>query len=53
LRERCELLAGLVGHLISTCEPRGDHLHQLRRSQPMSIASELLWQLLQTVDGEL
>jgi hypothetical protein len=47
LRERCELLAGLVGHLISTCAPRGDHLHQLRRSQPMSIASELLWQLLQ------
>src|SRR5690242_9988825 len=39
VRERCELLAGLVGHLISTCTPRGDHLHQLRRSQPMSIAS--------------
>jgi hypothetical protein len=47
LRERCELLAGLVGHLISTCAPRGDHIHQSRRSQPMSIASELLWQLLQ------
>ena len=47
LRERCELLAGLIGHLISTCAPRGDHLEQMRRSQPMSIASELLWQLLQ------
>jgi sigma-B regulation protein RsbU (phosphoserine phosphatase) len=47
LREHCELFAGLVGHLISTCAPRGDHLHRLRRSQPMSISSELLWQLLQ------
>jgi phosphoserine phosphatase RsbU/P len=46
LAERCELFAGLIAHLISTCAPRGDHLHQVRRSQPMSIASELLWQLL-------
>ncbi len=47
LRERCTLVAGLVGHLITTSEPRGDHLHVVRRSQPMSTASELLWQLLQ------
>ncbi|MFC7533874.1 PP2C family protein-serine/threonine phosphatase [Actinoplanes sp. GCM10030250] len=47
LRERCELLAGLVGHLISTCRPRGDSLELVRRSQPMSVASELLWQVLQ------
>jgi serine phosphatase RsbU (regulator of sigma subunit) len=46
LREHCELFAGLVGHLISTCNPRGDALHRLRRSQPMSVSSELLWQLL-------
>ncbi|MBG0562232.1 PP2C family protein-serine/threonine phosphatase [Actinoplanes aureus] len=47
LRERCEMLAGLVGHLITTCAPRGDYLHQVRRSQPMSPASELMWELLQ------
>jgi sigma-B regulation protein RsbU (phosphoserine phosphatase) len=47
LQERCVVFAGLIGHLITTCEPRGDHLHRARRSQPMSTASELLWQLLQ------
>ncbi|MEV6489726.1 PP2C family protein-serine/threonine phosphatase [Actinoplanes sp. NPDC051633] len=47
LRQRCEMFAGLVGHLITTTEPRGDHLQLVRRSQPMSPASELLWQLLQ------
>ena len=46
LPEHCELFAGLVGHLISTCTPRGDSLYRLRRSQPMSVSSELLWQLL-------
>jgi sigma-B regulation protein RsbU (phosphoserine phosphatase) len=46
LRERCERLAGLIGHLITTASPRGDHLQLVRRSQPMSRASELLWQLL-------
>jgi phosphoserine phosphatase RsbU/P len=46
LRERCELLAGLLGHLITTTAPRGDHLLLVRRSQPMSAASELLWQML-------
>nr|WP_296072203.1 PP2C family protein-serine/threonine phosphatase [uncultured Actinoplanes sp.] len=46
LRERCQRFAGLIGHLITTASPRGDHLHQVRRSQPMSQASELLWQLL-------
>jgi phosphoserine phosphatase RsbU/P len=46
LREHCELFAGLIGHLINTSTPRGDSLHRLRRSQPMSVSSELLWQLL-------
>jgi hypothetical protein len=40
---RCELLAGLVGHLVATVSGRGDHLDRMRRSRPMSIASELLW----------
>ncbi|GAB1688557.1 PP2C family protein-serine/threonine phosphatase [Krasilnikovia sp. M28-CT-15] len=47
LQQRCGLLAGLIGHLITTTVPRGDHLLQARRTRPMSIASELLWQLLQ------
>ncbi|WP_328476348.1 serine/threonine-protein phosphatase [Actinoplanes sp. NBC_00393] len=47
LQQRCELFAGLVGHLVTTCVPRGDHLHLVRRTQPMSSASELLWQMLQ------
>jgi sigma-B regulation protein RsbU (phosphoserine phosphatase) len=46
LAVRCESLAGLVGHLVATISDRGDHLEQVRRSQPMSIASELLWRQL-------
>lgn len=42
----CELLAGLVGHLITTVSGRGDHIDRVRRTRPMSIASELLWQQL-------
>ena len=43
---KCELYAGLVGHLIATIAQRGDHIDRVRRSRPMSIASELLWQQL-------
>ncbi|GAB3981520.1 hypothetical protein GCM10027615_62320 [Plantactinospora veratri] len=43
---RCELLAGLVGHLLGTVITGGDSIEQVRRTQPMSIASELLWQQL-------
>ncbi|MEU8242318.1 PP2C family protein-serine/threonine phosphatase [Actinoplanes missouriensis] len=43
---RCELLAGLIGHLIVTTTVRGDHLDVVRRSQPMSTAAELLWNML-------
>ncbi|BAL91225.1 putative magnesium/manganese-dependent protein phosphatase [Actinoplanes missouriensis 431] len=43
---KCELLAGLIGHLITTTMPRGDHLDLVRRSQAMSTASELLWRML-------
>ncbi len=46
LARRCELLAGLVGHLLATVSVRGDHIDRVRRSRPMSIASELLWQQL-------
>ncbi|WP_229075091.1 PP2C family protein-serine/threonine phosphatase [Actinoplanes sp. DH11] len=43
---RCEMVSGLIGHLINTTSDRGDHLDRVRRSRPMSTASELLWQLL-------
>jgi serine phosphatase RsbU (regulator of sigma subunit) len=46
VRRRYELLANLVGHLVVTKMPHGDLLLQVRRTQPMSVASELLWQLL-------
>jgi hypothetical protein len=43
---RCEILSGLVGHLIATTSERGDHLDRIRRSRQMSTASELLWHML-------
>ena len=42
----CELLAGLVGHLIAAVSQRGDLIERTRRTQPMSTASELLGRLL-------
>ena len=47
MQHRCETVAGLVGHLITTTTPRGDHLEHARRTQPMTIGAELLWQMLQ------
>jgi hypothetical protein len=41
---RCELLTGLVGHLCATVSDKGELIDRVRRSQPMSVASELLWQ---------
>jgi sigma-B regulation protein RsbU (phosphoserine phosphatase) len=45
-RRNCELVAGLVGHLIAGTTARGELLERSRRTRPMSTASELLWQLL-------
>ena len=45
-RQRCEMLAGLVGHLITVTAPKGDSLYQVRRSQPMSTGAELLSHML-------
>jgi hypothetical protein len=45
-RQRCETLAGLVGHLITVTAPKGDFLHQVRRTRPMSTGAELLSQML-------
>jgi hypothetical protein len=43
---RLEMFAGLTGHLLTTTEPRGDHLQRMRRSRPMSTAAELLLTVL-------
>jgi hypothetical protein len=46
LRARCWTLASLVGHLIVAERAYSDVLHQVRRTRPLSVASELLGQLL-------
>jgi sigma-B regulation protein RsbU (phosphoserine phosphatase) len=46
LRQRCETLVGLLGHLVSTKTPYGDLLHKVRRNQPMSSGAELLSSML-------
>jgi stage II sporulation SpoE-like protein len=46
LVRNCELIAGLVGHLIATITSRGELFERSRRTRPMSTASELLWRVL-------
>jgi hypothetical protein len=46
LRRHCEVLAGLVGHLVTVKMPYGDTLHLARRTRPMTPAGELMTQLL-------
>ncbi|HEU5475912.1 MAG TPA: PP2C family protein-serine/threonine phosphatase [Actinophytocola sp.] len=46
IRRRCWVLAGLIGHLVAGKLPYSDRFHLVRRTLPMSIAAELLWQLL-------
>jgi len=46
LQSACETLAGLIGHLIMVKMPYGDALHRVRRTRPMTTASELLMQML-------
>jgi hypothetical protein len=46
LREQCWVLAGLIGHLVACKLPYSDRFHLVRRTRPMSMASELLWHLL-------
>lgn len=41
----CALFAGLAGHLVMTKTAYGDAFARARRTQPMSVASELLWTL--------
>ncbi|MGX7827341.1 PP2C family protein-serine/threonine phosphatase [Actinokineospora sp. 24-640] len=46
LRARCWTLAGLVGHVVVAKKPYGDLFHRVRRTVPLTVAGELLWQLL-------
>jgi hypothetical protein len=46
LREQCWVLAGLIGHLVVSKQHYSDRFHLVRRTEPLSVASELLWQLL-------
>ncbi|GAA1315716.1 PP2C family protein-serine/threonine phosphatase [Pseudonocardia xinjiangensis] len=54
LAEHCLAVAGLVAHLMASKFTQGDELAVARRSRPMSVAGELLWQLLPplTVGGK-
>jgi len=45
-QRQCETLVGLVGHLVTVKMPYGDGLHRVRRTRPMSPASELLLGML-------
>jgi serine phosphatase RsbU (regulator of sigma subunit) len=44
----CTALAALAGHLIQAKLGQGDSMEQVRRTKPMSVASEMLRQLLPT-----
>jgi hypothetical protein len=46
VRDGLDLVAGLVGHLVTAKTRYGDTLDRARRSRPMSVGAELLWQLL-------
>jgi Stage II sporulation protein E (SpoIIE) len=46
LRQRCWTLSGLMGHVVMSKLAYSDHLRQLRSPSPLSVASEMLWQLV-------
>ncbi|WP_193604447.1 PP2C family protein-serine/threonine phosphatase [Nocardioides dongkuii] len=46
LREQCQWLAALLGHLIASLDAHGDRIDRLRRSGPRSAGAELIWSLL-------
>jgi hypothetical protein len=46
LRARCWSLAGMMGHIVMTKIVYSDRLRSLRYNTPLSVPSELLWQLL-------
>ncbi|MFD1147295.1 PP2C family protein-serine/threonine phosphatase [Saccharothrix hoggarensis] len=46
LREQCWVVVSLAAHLVMSKQNYGDLFHVVRRTKPLSVASELLWQLL-------
>jgi serine phosphatase RsbU (regulator of sigma subunit) len=46
LRGNCWTLSGQIAHLVLSKQLYGDLLHRVRRGKPLSVAAELLWQLL-------
>ena len=46
LRAQVWALAGQVAHLVLSKQLYSDLFHRVRRTKPLSVASELLWQLL-------
>ncbi|MEU9823960.1 PP2C family protein-serine/threonine phosphatase [Micromonospora chersina] len=46
VRDGCRAIAGLVGHLVASKSSYGDGLQRVRRSEPMAVSAELLWQQL-------
>ncbi|MDU0287615.1 PP2C family protein-serine/threonine phosphatase [Saccharothrix longispora] len=46
LRSRCWALSGQMAHLVLSKQLYSDLFHRVRRTRPLSVASELLWQLL-------
>ncbi|MGC1213760.1 MAG: PP2C family protein-serine/threonine phosphatase [Micromonospora sp.] len=46
VRDGCRLIAGQIGHLLTSKTAYGDSLHRARRSKPMTLSAELLWHLL-------
>ncbi|MBG0562473.1 PP2C family protein-serine/threonine phosphatase [Actinoplanes aureus] len=45
-QQRCALISGLAAHLVSSKLTSGDTLHRLQRVRPMTVAAELMWQML-------
>jgi hypothetical protein len=46
LRQQCQWLGSLLGHLIVSMQPYGDELERARLSQPRSPSAQLIWQQL-------
>jgi hypothetical protein len=46
LRQHCQWLASLLGHVMVSMNPYGDLLEQPRRNRPLSPSAELIWQQL-------
>ncbi|GGP82713.1 PP2C family protein-serine/threonine phosphatase [Saccharothrix coeruleofusca] len=46
VRQQCWTLAGVLGHLVMSKLHYSDLFHVVRRTRPLTVAAELLWQML-------